>query len=446
MAHQEIPTTALSSNGDLGSRGGSSSEADRSPHAVADLGSLQRSVDRDGNIAGRATAMTMLTRMQAWGAPYLRLAMWALRHLHPLTQARNLSFIHFAHFSVLDKLAAGPTAKGARKEPYLLFESNFNGLWEEYIEAFCQVIKLDINVLMACCEGFPGLVPARGFRTFMENHEFVAEHYYSAYPEASATLIRAAQELAGDLATMSRTAARRDDQHFARAWSQRLADPRVQANLAGQACTHPSLPAYLRRMFVARKNVAGDAYAFVALTPIQPGRAEELRTHLQCLPRQNRSPLAGVPGTHFGRWVVLDRVFHDSWPERYEVLDPAYLLFTAVFDRTSGDARARYLNSLLSGLGSEADAIWGACQGWPGTDDPQACSAYLREHQCDAQFLFAGYPGKVAEIRRTLANRERLVDFVRRAQSLPPDQLRSAFAATFAPDAGRPAIRGGDND
>lgn len=446
MAQQEAPATAMSNNGDRGTRAVPSSEADRSPHAAIGRDPVRRSVDRDPNTAGRATAMTMLTRMQAWGGPYLRLAMWALRHLHPLTPARNLSFIHFAHFSVLDRLGAGPAAKDARKEPYLLFESNFNGLWEEYIEAFCQVIRLDINVLMACCEGFPGLAPARGFRTFMANHEFVAEHYYSAYPEASTTLIRAAQELAGDLARMTRVAARHDDEHFARAWSQLLADPRVQANLAGQACTHPSLTAYLRRMFVARKNVAGNAYAFVALTPIEPGRADELRTYLQCLPRDGRSPLANVPGTHFGRWVVIDRVFHDSWPEQYEVLNPAYLLFTSVFDRTSGDARTEYLDALLSGLGSEADAVWGACQGWPSTGDRQARIAYLREHQCDAQFLFAGYPGEVAEIQRTLADRERLVDLVRRAQALPPDELRSAFTDTFAHDTDRPAVRGGRDD
>ncbi len=400
-------------------------------------------LDRDGNTAGRVTAMTMLTRLQGWGAPYLRLVLWALRHFHPLVQQRALSFIHFAHFSVLDGLAVNAaTGAGARKDTYLLFESNFNGLWQEYIEAFCHVIGLDINVLLAGCEGFPGLVPARGFKTFMEHHEFLTEHYYAAYPQASTTLIRAAAELDGDLARMRKLAAGLDDDAFARAWYDLLALSRVQANLAGQACTQPGLAAYLRQLVFGRKNVAGKAYAFVALTPLQPGRVEELRAYLRRLPRDAQSPLANVAGTHVGRWVVLDRVFHDSWPEQFEVLDPAYLLFTAVFDMTSRDALASYLDRLLSGLGTEADAIWGFCQGWPSDGGQRERNAYLRHHQRDAQFLFAGYPSSVAEIRRALTNRELLVGFAKQAQTLAPHQLRAAFLAAIATGADRSAHRG----
>jgi hypothetical protein len=380
--------------------------------------------------------MTMLTRLHSWGAPYLRLVLWAVRHLHPLTQARALSFIHFAHFSVLDGLAPQSTSDGERRDPYLLFVSNFNGAWEEYIEAFCQVIKLDINALMACCEGFPGLVPARAFRTFMSNHEFVAEHYYSAYPKASATLIRAAGELAGDFARLSALATTGDDRAFARVWYQLLTLPRVQANLAGQACTRPGFVDYLHRVVSAKNNVAGNTYAFVALTPLEHGRAEQVRSYLLSLPPDEYSPLAGVPGTHFARWVVLDRVYHDSWPEQLELIQPAYLLFTAVFDITSRTALASYLETLLAHLGHHADAIWAACPDWPGNKDRPACRAFLSDHQHDAQFLFAGYPGQVSDIRRNLRNRELLVSFAQQAQTLPPDQLRAVFldALTTHPD------------
>ncbi len=431
MATVEAPATVRTYDDDLGTPTGSRGGDGRSRTGAAGRYSWQPSLDQEPNTAGRATAMTMLTGLAPWGPPYLRLALWALRHLHPLTKARALSFIHFAYFSVLDGLA-GPGAEGVRKGSYLLFESNFNGLWQEYIEAFCQIIRLDINALMAGCEGFPGLIPARAFRTYMENHEFIAEHYYSAYPEGSATLIRGAGELAGDLAALAAPASREDDGGFARAWYELLARPRVQANLAGQACIQPGLVDYLRRVFFARRNAAGTAYAFVALTPVQPGRIDELRAHLRRLPRGDRSPLASVPGTHFGRWVVLDRMFHDSWPERFEVLDPAYLVFSAVFDVTSRTALDDYLEGMVSVLGSEADAIWGACQGWPGTGDRQARKSYLRDHQRDVQFLFAGYPGEVADIRRNLVNRELLIDFAKRAQTLPPEALRAAFLAAFA--------------
>ena len=76
-------------------------------------------LDRDGNTAGRVTAMTMLTRLQGWGAPYLRLVLWALRHFHPLVRARALSFIHFTHFSVLNGLAVERSHRGGCPQGHL---------------------------------------------------------------------------------------------------------------------------------------------------------------------------------------------------------------------------------------------------------------------------------------------------------------------------------------
>ncbi|MGH3912716.1 MAG: hypothetical protein ACRDTC_04805 [Pseudonocardiaceae bacterium] len=376
--------------------------------------------------------MTLLSRMQCWSAPLLRLLLWVFRHflrVHPL---RELSFIHFAHWSVLDGLAIDQVGgTGARKEKYLLFESNFNGTWHEYIEAFCQVVGTGIHAILAGCEGFPGLVPARGFKPFIEHHEFVTDHYYSAYPNATATMIRAALELDDRVRALRIIAARANDAKFSRAWRLLLTDPRVQANLAGRACTHPGVLAYLRQLAFARKNVAGNACAFIALIPIEPDQADALRTHLRGLPSHDASPLAKVPGTHFGRWAVIDRVFHDSWPEEYEVLDPAYLLFTAVFDVTSRDAAGAYLDRLVSVLDTEADAIWGKCQGWPAGNGRQERVDYLRRHQRDTNFLFSAYQGRVEEIRSALVNRELLMSFACQAQTLDSHQLRVAFAAAI---------------
>jgi len=253
-------------------------------------------------------------------------------------------------------------------------------------------------------------------------------------------MIRAALELRDDIATLRKLAATSNDAKFARTWQKLMAVPRVQANLAGRACTHPGVLAHLRQIVFARKNLAGKAYAFIALTPIRSGQAEALRTHLRHLPRHSDSPLARVAGTHFGRWVVLDRVFHDSWPEQYEVLEPAYLLFTAVFDVTARDAAGAYLEQLVSVLDTEADAIWGKCQDWPAGLGRQERTNYLRRHQRDANFLFAAYPGRLDEIRRALANRELLMGFAHQAQTVAPHQLRPTFVTDFGID--RPAHLG----
>lgn len=406
----------------------------RSPRGDEESDPRPGNSDWDRNDAGRATAMTLLSRLQGWGAPWLRLLLWVFRHFLRVRPLRELSFIHFAHWSVLEGLTVDRAGTaGTRRERYLLFESNFNGTWHEYIDAFSQVVGVGIHAILAGCEGFPGLMPTRGFKPFIEHHEFVADHYYSAYPAASATMIRAALELGDDMATLRNLASGADDAKFARTWGRLLATPRVQANLAGQACTQPGLSAYLHQLAFGRKNVAGNTYAFCALLPIRSGEVDALRTHLRGLPRDGDSPLAKVPGTHFGRWVVLDKVFHDSWPEQYEPLDPAYLLFTAVFDTRSRDAVGAYLNQLVSVLGTEQ--IWEKCLDWPTGSAAQERIDYLRHYQRDVHFLFSAYPGSVEEIHRALADRKLLIGFSRQAQSLAQyrdeGRLRAAFAAAL---------------
>ena len=54
-------------------------------------------------------------------------------------------------------------------------------------------------------------------------------------------------------------------------------------------------------------NASGQATAFMALTPIRPGSEAELRAYLEALPR-DASPLARLAGTHFARWVILERI------------------------------------------------------------------------------------------------------------------------------------------
>ena len=111
------------------------------------------------------------------------------------------------------------------------------------------------------------------------------------------------------------------------------------------------------------RNVSGQAYALTVLTPILDGHAAELTAHLDALPEGAASPLARVAGTHLGRWVVIDQVKYMGHGQRHrDSLSAARLLFTANLD---GDVNA-YLERLQTGLGEDADAIWGHCRGYPG--------------------------------------------------------------------------------
>jgi hypothetical protein len=165
------------------------------------------------------------------------------------------------------------------------------------------------------------------------------------------------------------------------------------------------------------------------LTPVIDGHETQLAHYLNGLGTGDQSPLAGVHGTHFARWVVIDDVIYEG-PDQGERdhLEHPRLLFTSNFD---GEL-APYLEALRSGLGNAADAIWGHCIGYPGRDDAHAFAEYLRHHQIDSSLFFAAYGDRTVEdVKRSLALRSRFIDFALRAQGLPAAELKDAFLREF---------------
>jgi hypothetical protein len=161
---------------------------------------------------------------------------------------------------------------------------------------------------------------------------------------------------------------------------------------------------------VSDTNVNGNAYALTVMTPIARGREEALRRYLESLPRRD-GPLAKLPGTHLGRWVIVSRL------DGEELAGP-YLLFTSNFDGPLDP----YLDALCSL--PEAAEIWGRA----GED----LKAYLLQHRVKTGVFFAAYPqATVDDVQRGLDRRERLIDFAVSSQGMDAAQLQAAFDAEF---------------
>jgi hypothetical protein len=175
------------------------------------------------------------------------------------------------------------------------------------------------------------------------------------------------------------------------------------------------------------RNVSGQAYGLTVLTPILDGHAAQLAAHLDALPEGKDSPLARVPGTHLGRWVVIDNVkFQGHGQRRRDHLQASRLLFTSNFD---GELDP-YLEKLQTGLGEDADAIWGHCRGYPGRGPGFA--GWLKAHQLEAALFFAAYGDRTLEqVRADVDTRARLIAFALEAQGLPPDDLKARFLERF---------------
>ncbi|MDQ6606505.1 MAG: hypothetical protein M3Z06_08170 [Actinomycetota bacterium] len=176
-------------------------------------------------------------------------------------------------------------------------------------------------------------------------------------------------------------------------------------------------------------NISGQVYALTVLTPILSGHEVKLSRYLDALEGGERSPLAGVPGTHFARWVVIgDVVYEGSEQGRRDHLELSRLLFTSNFD---GELDP-YLEALRTGLGERAEEIWGHCLGYPGHADADAFARYLRAHQIQSSLFFAAYGDRtVPDVKRSLTTRAKVVDFALRCQGLGAAELKAAFDREF---------------
>ena len=179
-------------------------------------------------------------------------------------------------------------------------------------------------------------------------------------------------------------------------------------------------------------NVVGQAYTFMALTAIAPGRSESLRGHLESLPSAAESPFAKLDQTHFARFVIIPQLVDlGPPPATRDTLKNEYLLFSADFD----GSLERFLDGVCIAMAAEADTIWGHCVGYPGTSDRAAFERYMRHNQIDTTFPFAAYPhATVADVREALELRGRLTDFAIRAQSMDSASLHEAYRQAFSAD------------
>jgi hypothetical protein len=174
------------------------------------------------NVEGRATAITVLTPVKPAGRVLLPLVFWVGRHAtFTLKKLHMLSFIHFARWIVISRFPDG--ARGERlHHPYLFFESNFNGLWDQYIDAFSEVVPTRMKGIWGTSYGFPGPIPVEPFKQYIRKNEYVANHYWSSYPGATTTEIISAERVAAAIDDLRARADGLGPEEFKAAYEQML--------------------------------------------------------------------------------------------------------------------------------------------------------------------------------------------------------------------------------
>jgi hypothetical protein len=180
---------------------------------------------------------------------------------------------------------------------------------------------------------------------------------------------------------------------------------------------------------VSSSNVSGQAYALTVITPIERGREDELRAYLESFRDNGQpSPLARLPRTHFGRWVIVPDYHSERGQPKPDGLASQQLVFTSNFD----GARDSYLDELCDALAVEAEEIWGRCVGCPKPASGAELKRYLLHNQLDTGFFVAAYGNaNVQKVQAAVAQRARLIEFAIATQGAAPEDLQARFAEQF---------------
>ena len=185
------------------------------------------------NIRGKAYAINVLTPMRRWKTYLLKAAFKLFTIRATQWELRKLSFIHFARWTVIhpEQFPRFPRQSTPErlKYSYLLFESNFNGSWNEYIDSFHSVLSFKLNLVWLGSEKFPGSVPLVPFKKYIEANQLYNDYYYMAYPGSTVSDVKNAAIVAREFDALARRVTASDEE-FAKAYRTFLG--KVQNKLA----------------------------------------------------------------------------------------------------------------------------------------------------------------------------------------------------------------------
>ena len=137
------------------------------------------------NIAGKAYAMNVITPSKPRLTWINRLVFMAGRQLpQQLGGLIGLSLIHFARWVIIkpDQWPDLGQGKQDLRNDYMLFCSNFNGTWDQYIDAFSDGIPKGLNLFWITASGYPLSIPSTPFKNYITHNQINTDYYYNATP------------------------------------------------------------------------------------------------------------------------------------------------------------------------------------------------------------------------------------------------------------------------
>jgi len=147
------------------------------------------------NVAGKAYGMNVVTPMPVWKT-WINTLLFMVARCQPqqLAGLLGLSIIHFARWVMIRRNQWPDLGQGKPKlaRDYMLFVSNFNGTWDQYIDAFSDGIPNGLDLFWYSSMQYPGSIPITAFKNYIRANQIDTDYYYNATPGAAQRDIKAA--------------------------------------------------------------------------------------------------------------------------------------------------------------------------------------------------------------------------------------------------------------
>lgn len=179
------------------------------------------------NIAGKAYAMNVVTPMPP-SRTWVQNLLFMLSRAMPssLRGLLGLKLIHFARWVLIRRDQWPDPDGGGRpqlRHDYMLFLSNFNGTWDQYIDAFADGIPGGLDLFWFASIKYPHSIPIASFKDYIAHNQIQTNHYYNATPGAAQRDIKAALRVRAGLLDLAQAHAAGDVAGFAEAYRRTLA-------------------------------------------------------------------------------------------------------------------------------------------------------------------------------------------------------------------------------
>ena len=74
----------------------------------------------------------------------------------------------------------------------MLFCSNFNGTWDQYIDAFSDGIPSGLDLFWCSSTRYPGSIPITPFKNYIRANQIDTDYYYNSVPGAAQRDVKSA--------------------------------------------------------------------------------------------------------------------------------------------------------------------------------------------------------------------------------------------------------------